>query len=77
MSDAAKLLDLYVKGGPSTVFHWVHANRPDWDWGWCGPCEEDTPTLPTDDVCAVCWSERDPSCRCSTCEPPTETKEKN
>ena len=61
MSDGRKLLDLYDNGGSSAVFDWVHANRPEWEWEWCEPCEEDTPSWldDTDDICAVCFSERE------------------
>ena len=60
MSVGRKLIDLYDDGGSSTVFDWVHANRPEWDWERCEPCEEDTPSWVegTDNICAVCFCGR-------------------
>lgn len=59
--EECKLLSLYSMGGPSKVFDWVRTHRPFWPWAWCEPCEESTPTWHPydDDICAVCWSERD------------------
>lgn len=49
------LVDLYDKGGQSAVYDYVLKNYPTWRWGWCEGCDCDSPAMPDDGLCAVCW----------------------
>lgn len=51
-----KLVEVYEEGGQYAVYAWVEEHHPDWDWEWCAPCEDETPTW--DHVCAACFTAR-------------------
>jgi len=47
-------LEKYEQGGQSAVFDFVRWNFPELDWGYCEPCESDSPI--EDKTCLVCGS---------------------
>lgn len=50
-----RLLAEYEQGGQSAVYDYVNAHHPDWRWGWCEGCDCESPAMPDDGLCAVCW----------------------
>lgn len=54
-------VDLYDKGGQYDVYDYINEKHPEIKWGYCEPCECQSPIDPTDSSCLVCGSTIDES----------------
>jgi hypothetical protein len=46
---------IYTESGQDAVFAFILAEHPEVKWGWCDPCEINSPA-DTDQTCLVCGS---------------------
>jgi hypothetical protein len=47
---------IYTEGGQDAVFRFILAEHPEVKWGWCEPCEINSPADSADQMCLVCGS---------------------